>query len=114
MPDSAKPWPAVTSMPRLKLQDVQLPPTAADIDAFFQQKVGVLQQTLDGFDARLAWYVPDATLPAGEIGNPAKDIKSSGRFGDGHCGTFRPGNQNYCNLAIHTISSHPPPVSTPA
>jgi hypothetical protein len=75
----------------LVAQDVQLPPKAGSIDSFFQQQVQTLQQSLNGFDARLAWYVPNAVLPAAEIGDPAKDFKSSGRFGDGHCGTFRPG-----------------------
>jgi hypothetical protein len=74
------------------LQDAQLPPKAGTIEAFFQLQVQTLQQSLDGFDARLAWYVPNAVLPAAEIGDPAKDFKSSGRFGDGHCGTFRPGD----------------------
>lgn len=81
----------ITNSGRLVVQDAQLPPKAETIDSFFQQQVQTLQQSLDGFDARLAWYVPNAVLPAAEIGDPAKDFKSSGRFGDGHCGTFRPG-----------------------
>lgn len=81
----------VTNSGCLVMQDAQLPPKAGLIDSFFQQQVQTLQQSLDGFDARLAWYVPNAVLPAAEIGDPAKDFKSSGRFGDGHCGTFRPG-----------------------
>ncbi len=68
-----------------------LPPKAAEIDAFFAAQVRTLQRSLDGFDARLAWFTPAAKLPAAAIGDPAKDYKSSGRFGDGHCGTFRPG-----------------------
>jgi hypothetical protein len=84
---------ANASMAALVLQDVQLPPNAETIEAFFQQQVDILQQSLDSFDARLAWYVPKAVLPAAAIGDPAKDFKSSGRFGDGHCGTFRPGNE---------------------
>lgn len=74
-------------------QEQQLPPKATEIDAFFAAQVRMLQRSLDGFDARLAWFTPGAKLPAAAIGDPAKDYKSSGLFGDGHCGTFRPGEQ---------------------
>ena len=75
-------------------QERPLPPEAADIDAFFEAQVRTLQAALgQGFNARLAWFdAPGSQLPAAAIGDPAKDFKSSGRFGDGHCGTFRPGD----------------------